>query len=80
MKSLVLGTAFFMVPGDVSLRTQNTMVYFGKEIKGCLLNKHTALSYFKISKQYLHFPSLVKLLKNISSHQVNKRSECSLTL
>lgn len=72
MKSLVLGIAFFMVPGDVSLRTQNMMVYFGKEIKGCLLNKCAALSYFKTSNQYLHFPGLVKLLTNISNHQVNK--------
>lgn len=45
-----------MVPGDVSLRTQSMMAHFGKEIKAQLLNKQSTLSYFKISKQYLHFP------------------------
>lgn len=68
-----------MLPGDVSLRTQNTMVYFVKEIKASLLNKHAILLYLNISKHYLPI-YLPGKTSDISSHWVNKRNEPSHTL
>lgn len=47
MEILSSRNCIFYGSGEVSLRTQNMMAYFGKEIKVCPLNKYTALSYFK---------------------------------